>query len=68
MAYKKNFFIVKSANTSLELSHLVFCNNKKFEKTQSMMVTVKKQSPCHLLFVYTSDVNLTVRSEPNRGK
>ena len=32
------------------------------------MVTVGKQSPWQLSFVYTSQVNLTVRTEPKLGK
>ena len=30
--------------------------------------TVGKQTPCKLSFVYTSQVNLTVRTEPKFGK
>ena len=33
-------------------------------KTHRIIVTVKKQSPGYILFVYMSEVNLTVQSEP----
>ena len=66
---KMKVSIVKSAN-SPGVSDLVICysNAEEKKKTHKINVTVTKQSPWHLLPVYSSEVNLTVWSDPKLEK
>ena len=69
--------MVESAYISSGLPHLEIRYRQKVEKkkkkkkkkkTHRIIVTVKKQSPRLLLFVYMSEVNLIVQSEPKTRK